>query len=449
MRVRTAVAGGALCLWGLSVLFAQAEAPPSAAYLSHDRARPVFEALEERLPSAEAWPQWIAEADRDTRARVAEGDDTSLVNLLLFGTSFTNEPRITARQLDERQINATLTARLTDFERALTRPGADERLLFARQTLGDGAAVGVRLRAMLDRAIREGETHARLIQSAQALGDPSLEFAERSRLYRTRGLSSDSSLRTNFAIEEALSQIHAGGASPRLRRVGIIGPGLDFTDKQEGYDFYPPQTIQPFAVMDSLLRLGLADRGALSVTTLDLSARVTDHVDRAVRRARQGAPYVIQLPLPADVSWTPELLGYWQRFGDAIAGGAEAVRAPRAVGPLKMRAVGVRAPWVERITARDVNITAQHLVLTQADRFDLLIGTNVFVYYDRLQQGLAMINVAHMLRPGGFLLSNNALLELPSSGLRSTGYSRTRYSDREEDGDLIIWYQLSASITPQ
>jgi hypothetical protein len=31
-----------------------------------------------------------------------------------------------------------------------------------------------------------------------------------------------------------------------------VGPGLDFADKQEGYDFYPLQTIQPFAVIDSL-----------------------------------------------------------------------------------------------------------------------------------------------------------------------------------------------------
>ena len=76
-----------------------------------------------------------------------------------------------------------------------------------------------------------------------------------------------------------------GGQTPpkrRVRRVAIIGPGLDFTDKQEGYDFYPQQTIQPFAIMDSLVRLGLARANELSVTTLDLSARVNDHVDGGV-----------------------------------------------------------------------------------------------------------------------------------------------------------------------
>ena len=52
--------------------------------------------------------------------------------------------------------------------------------------------------------MKEGETHARLMEQAHALGDPSLEFAERSRLYRERGLASDTSVRVNFAIEEAL-----------------------------------------------------------------------------------------------------------------------------------------------------------------------------------------------------------------------------------------------------
>ena len=108
---------------------------------------------------------------------------------------------------------------------------------------------------------------------------------------------------------------------------------------------------------------------------------------------------------------------------------------------VKIRSVGVRPSIVERITPRDVNITAQHLALADTERFDLIIATNVFVDYDRLQQGLAMISVADMLRPGGFLLSNNALVEVPSTGLTSVGYTKTLYSDREEDGDLIIWYQ--------
>jgi hypothetical protein len=46
-----------------------------------------------------------------------------------------------------------------------------------------------------------------------------------------------------------------------------------------------------------------------------------------------------------------------------------------------------------------------------------------------------------MLRDGGFLLSNNALLELPVSKMKSVSYLTVVYSDRLDDGDHIVWYQ--------
>ncbi len=171
-----------------------------------------------------------------------------------------------------------LAERIRDFERALALPGGNERLQFARRVLPNGASVKARLLSMINRSMKEEETHARLIDQAHALGNPSLEFAERSRMYRDRGLASDTSVRINFAIEEALQRIVAAGLIARARRVAVIGPGLDVVDKQEGHDFYPPQTIQPFAVIDSLVRAGLAEVDTVTVTTLDVSARVNDHI---------------------------------------------------------------------------------------------------------------------------------------------------------------------------
>ena len=43
-----------------------------------------------------------------------------------------------------------------------------------------------------------------------------------------------------------------------VQKIAIVGPGLDFANKEKGNDFYPPQTIQPFAMLDSLTRLGVA-----------------------------------------------------------------------------------------------------------------------------------------------------------------------------------------------
>src|SRR5262249_7440081 len=167
----------------------------------------------------------------------------------------------------------------------------------------------------LSRVLNEQASYARMLESARLLGDPSEEFAERSKLFRNRGLSSDTSLMPNFAIDRSLASLKAKGLlSPKsVRRVAVIGPGLDFTDKQDGYAFYPQQTIQPFAVIDSLLRLGLAAPGDLQVATLDISTRINDHLNGARARAARGISYVVQLP--RDTRWNSELGEYWSKFG--------------------------------------------------------------------------------------------------------------------------------------
>lgn len=208
---------GALSAAFLAVLSAQIQ--PPAQYLAHDRAAPVLAALDHPVPAPADWPRWIAAADAATRARVAQGDERSIVNLLLFGTSFTKQPRIASRELKEEQIQRVLQARLDDFERAIAQPAADERLRYVRRLLGDGAPLRPRLLSMIEQTVKEAETLARLTADAQRLGDPSLEFAERSRLYRDRGLASDTSVRINFAIEEALrglTPVLVRGSDPKL-----------------------------------------------------------------------------------------------------------------------------------------------------------------------------------------------------------------------------------------
>ena len=437
MAVARALVFGALLLSFLQAVSAQFNSPR---YLSHAEAAAVFTALGESLPAPADWPRWIRASDAATRARVAEGDELSVVNLLLFGTSFTNQPRVTAPDLAAASARRAVDGRIQDLERALVERPADERLHFVRRVVG-GSPVRTRLLAMIDRVIKDAGTHAKRSTAAGSLGDPSLEFAERSRLYRDRGLATDSSVRINFAIERALGEARAERAvAGPVRRVSIIGPGLDFVDKEQGYDFYPPQTIQPFAIIDSLVRLGLADAETIQVVTFDVSTRVNSHIEGIARGARAGTPYVLHLPLAGDVAWTPAMLDYVNRFGGTI-GRPVPVTIPPGIGPVRLRALSVRPPVGVRITPVDMNITAQTMTLTDAERFDVIIGTNVFVYYDRPQQGLAMMSAANMLRPGGLLLSNNALVEVPAAGMRSVGYSKILYSNREEDGDLIIWYQ--------
>jgi hypothetical protein len=459
-----------LALLAAPPLYAQSPGQ-RVSHISYEEARPILAALRDIAPPelqaagssdmAAAWSKWVAARDAEIRARLIQGDEDSLVNLLLFGTSYTRQPRITLKALAQARQNGfapeaaafveAVKARATDLVDGIAMPGNNERLLFARhavETKGyDTKTEAARARLkqyLLDglaRVLSEQAGYAKMIESARLLGDPSEEFAERSRLFRNRGLSSDTSLMPNFAIERALASLKAKGllASQSVRRVAIVGPGLDFTDKQDGFDFYPQQTIQPFAVIDSLLRLGLAKPNDWRVVTLDLSPRINDHLSRARARAAQGAAYVVQLP--RDDRWKPELLDYWSKFGDQIGLTVAPVAPPAALGELKIRAVSIRPAVVSRLSSEDVDIVLQHLNVAAAERFDIIIATNILVYYDTFEQSLALANIEQMLRPGGLLLSNNALLELPVLKMRSLGYESVAYSDREADGDHIVWYQ--------
>lgn len=446
----------------LPLLLALLAAPADVEPLPWSEARAVVEKVApEALPAAlraesgganEArWRDWVARRDREIRERLDQGAADSLAHFLLFGTSFTKQPRLAARDLaggDAAAVRALVEGRIQDLAAAVASPGRNERLLFLQGFLrrqGQGSDAPERLAAYLAdnlvRVLRENDSYSRLIAAARALGDPSAEFAERSRLFRERGLSSDTSLFPNLAIENSLRELRDRGLLPAgsVRRVAVVGPGLDFTDKQDGYDFYPQQSLQPFAVADSLLRLGLSRSDELEIATLDLNPQVNDHLERAAKAARSGKGYALQVPRDVSAAWTPEAERYWESFGSAAGAPEAPLPAPAGAGPVRTRAVRIRPEIVARLRVFDANVVLQRPA--GLPPLDLVIATNILVYYDVFEQALALANIGAMLRTGGFLLSNNSVLELPGSPMRSVGYRSTAYSDREADGDHIVWYR--------
>jgi hypothetical protein len=460
-----------------SLVFAAGAAPGKVGYISFAEAKPILEAMAEALPAGlsgqtpekleSLWPAWVKSRDAEIRERLTRGDEDTVVNFLLFGTSFTKQPRVTSAQLREfagdsggaagveaaANFRQLVEQRVQDLVKGMTAPENNERLIFARK-VAEHAGIKATdeterkkaARYLFEnylRVLKEQGSYQQVLAAARSLGDPTEEFAERSKLYKARGLSLDTSLPPDFALEVALAAMRDRGvlAPGSVRRVGIVGPGLDFTDKQEGYDFYPTQTVQPFAVMDSLLRLGLARAGELEVDSLDLSPRVNDHIERSRRAAVQGRGYTIQLPRDPSRGWKPELVAYWKRFGDQIGSPATPVAVPASLQGTVLRAVRVRPEFVRGMRTLDLNVVLQREEGPANGKFDLLIATNILVYYDTFEQSLALANVQTMLRPGGFLLTNNLLLELPSSKMKSGDYVSVEYSARETDGDQIVWYR--------
>jgi len=104
--------------------------------------------------------------------------------------------------------------------------------------------------------------------------------------------------------------------------------------------------------------------------------------------------------------------------------------------------VKVRPAIVLRVRPRSLDVVYERLALPAGEKFDLIIGTNIFVYYGAFEQTLAELNLAAMLRDGGVVLTNDSL---PTNGeaaaLHEIGFSTTVYSERKNDGDRIVWLQ--------
>jgi hypothetical protein len=223
-------------------------------------AKPVFDTLrpdlippdlrDETPAQREAmWDGWVSRRDADIRARILAGDEDSIVNFLLYGTSFTTRPRATDLDIEAlvahpADIPALVRERVDDLVAGLGVPDANERIQFARDVL---------LRNGIDPATPAGKEAARKYLEARAvamsstgalrtralLDTSSTELSDRLTLFRERGLSSDTSIFIDFGIDAALAAVLRKGAlmPGSVRRVAIVGPGLDFSVKLDGYDF--------------------------------------------------------------------------------------------------------------------------------------------------------------------------------------------------------------------
>ena len=177
---------------------------------------------------------------------------------------------------------------------------------------------------------------------------------------------------------------------------------------------------------------------------LDISPRIIEHVKQARARAAKNIGYTLNLPLPTSTPWVPEVRTYWQIFGDRI-GAPVPARTSTAIAKLaELRAVRVRPSVVQRMSVLDVNIVTDRL---DGQAFDLVIATNVFLYYDVFEQALAMSNVEAMLKPGGFLLANFSAPNLTSLTIRPLETTTTLYARavNENIRDFIVWYKARAN----
>lgn len=406
------------------------------------------------LPGSEvtesaAWDAWIRGRDAEVRGRIDRGIEDSISNLILYGTSFTSLPRVESVERaasESGELIPPTVARIHALVVALASAHRNERVRFVRDFLARKRIAKNSeeqyFRENLRRFITEQATYQEKLQDAAAGADPSAVYLARGTLFETRGLSVDTSLLPNFALEETLrAMVRKGVLAPdSMRRIAVIGPGLDFTDKRDGYDFYPLQTLQPFAVLDGVARLDLGKAEDLQLVCLDLNPAVVAHVQKLAERGRAGQTYNLQLPRDAKAEWSPEAISYWRHFGEILGSPVRPLPVPVTLTGVVVRAVAIRPRYAARMKAYDVNIVTQTLD-PPGQGFDLMVATNVLVYYDRFQQALAMANIARMLNRGGIFLANNVLPAQHTGDLEYLGRRTTTFATSGAYGDDVVVYR--------
>src|SRR5687768_15870596 len=254
MRTRAQVVACAVAT-SMLVSVAVSTQPRTSNYITLADVRPLLAPLAASLPpdlpplsgpqANDRWLTWIANHDRTIRQRLGEGDEDTILNWLLLGQSFTSlrPVRLSANASEAAVANATklIGARVDALIQALESPRGDERRLFARAYLeGRGLRFGA----------RSGQAAARnyLLQALQRMfqaargQQPSARAATVTPTspFERRGLSLDTTIQPNFAVERSLLNLKMRGliSAGNVRRVALVGPGLDFADKNTGFDFY-------------------------------------------------------------------------------------------------------------------------------------------------------------------------------------------------------------------
>jgi hypothetical protein len=403
----------------LTIAVAAVPLPPAAARITWADTAPLHAQLQAHGLAADTFASYVDRRHQSNLRRVREGDLDHLIFYALQSTRFTDrpaiEPAISARQLVESlapaeretflstsrapraRVPDAVRARLTALLRALEHPDGDERLIYFRALVTtafpqpasrpDGL-LHEYLRAM--RFLYEKEFVAR--QSAH----PADAVAE---LYRARGLSTDTAIEAGYLVYLGLGIVRSLDADRRIRRVLIVGPGLDLAPRTGLLEEGPPESYQPWTVIDALVGLGLARADDLEVVGADINPRVVEHL-RRTHAHRPPLLLVSGIGEGNGVSFSAEYRDYFARLGRAIGeGDADAATAD---GHLR-KIVRIGALAARALRAETLDIVTERL---DGAPFDLVIATNILPYFDDVELMLAMSNVAAMLAPGGILLHN-------------------------------------------
>jgi SAM-dependent methyltransferase len=414
-----------------TLTIAGAQGPREARRITWADVVPLQPRLEARGITSGAFAPYVERVHQANARRVREGDLDHLIFYALQSTRFTPlpviEPALSAKalvdSLDSREregflktsrasllrIPAPVRSRMAALLRAVDSSDRDPRLAYFRGLVNATFPVRREREAAL---MREYLRVMQFVYEKEFVAQRSEHPAETvAGLYRARGLSTDTAVEAGYLVYLGLGVVKSLEPDRRVRRVLIVGPGLDLAPRTAMLEAGPPESYQPWAVTDALLALGLARADDLDVVAADINPRVVAHLRRS--RAKPPALSLVSgIRESETVRISEEFRDYFAQLGRAI-GEVVADVAPTN-GMLEMldatkghlrKTVQVHPSAARALRAETLDVVTERL---DEAAFDIVIATNILPYFDDGELMLAMSNVARMLAPGGVFLHNEA-----------------------------------------
>lgn len=379
---------------------------------------PIRTRLEANGVSSVSFPSYLERLHREHTQRVREGDLDHLVFYLLQSTQFTSrpaiEPALSAKTVVEGlssaeretflrdgkaahvRVPSPVRSRIGDLIRALDSSDRDPRLEYFRALASTTFPVRTNREAALE---REYLRAMRFLYEKEFVAQRSARPAEAvEELYHSRGLSTDTAIEAGYLVYLGLGVARSLDPEHRVRRVLIVGPGLDLAPRTGLLESGPPESYQPWAVIDALLALGLARADDLQVVAADINPRVVQHL----RRTRTEPPalgLVSGVAEDGGLVLSAEYRDYFVALGRAIGKTEPGAPVPSRLSKL----VTIDPSMARTLNAETLDVVTERL---DAPPFDLAIATNILPYFDDVELMLAVSNIAAMLGPSGVLLHN-------------------------------------------
>jgi hypothetical protein len=407
-----------LTLCAVGVLL-DAQQPARTAPIAWQDLTPLHSRLEARGISATSFPAYLDRTRSNNASRMREGDLDHLVFYALQSTHFTKlppiEPALSAKGLADSldpaereefvrasrvppaRIPTAVRSRAAALVRALDSPDPDARLTYFRSLAG---AAFPNARRREDGVLTEYARVMRFVYDKEFVAQRAGPAAV-AELYRSRGLSTDTAVEAGYVVHTGLGILKSLEPGRQIRRVLIVGPGLDLAPRTSLLETSAPESYQPWAVTDALVSLGLSRLADLTVVGADINPRVVDHLRRS-RSVPPSLTLVSGLAETPTVQFSQDYRDYFAQLGRSIG---DTQAAANALSGHLSKTVRVRAEAARTLDAESLDIVTERL---NGPPFDLIIATNILPYFDDAGLMLAMSNVAGMLGPGGVFLHNEA-----------------------------------------